>query len=192
MTFEMNFLPASYRVACERRVALRWSTLLVLVVVGGIFLTEGILRTRIKSLGTTCFHAQQQADAAVARSRQADQLHGRHQASLEQLELWSNQLRPRRSSVVLDNILASLQPSMVLHAIDWKGGALLDEGAAPSLRIVGEMTDLHALSDFITALADTGCVPPLEVRRSGMRTAAPDESLQEFVLESVVSREAMQ
>jgi len=190
MSFEMDFLPASYRAALELHDGRRWSLLLALIVVGGIILTEGVLRTRIRVLSNTHSHAQQQADAALVRASLTERAHRRHQEALEELSSWSGPLRAERASAVLDGIFASRPASMVLRSIEWNSGALLGVGA-PSLRIVGAITEVQALSDFITAIELTGRVPRLEVRRSGSQTETPEDTTHQFVLESVTEREML-
>lgn len=190
MSFAMDFLPASYRHAQARRVQVRWSTLLVILVLSGVVATEVVLRTRAAGLRGTRDDARQQADSVALRSSQVQQLQRRQQAALEELEGWSAPLRATRASVVLDRLLSARPPSVAFGVIEWDAGSLADESTQSSLRISGETEALDELSGFLSTLEAGGDVPRLELRRSARRATTSEDSSQEFVLESITEREA--
>ncbi len=192
MTFELNFLPASYIAALERGRARRRSFLFALVVLCAMVTTEGVLRVRTKGLRDTLLDAQRQAEVTSLRSDQTKQLHRRHQSSLKELEQWASPLRAGSASFVLDQVLAACPSSMVLQKVEWRTGGLFDANASPSLRIVGSMSRLNALGEFMEELEQGGRIPKLEVRRSGRWASNSSETMQEFVLQSRTDTEVSQ
>ncbi len=187
MSFEMDFLPASHRVECERQRNRRWSGLMLFVVLGGLVLTEVALRLRLGRLREHHVLLQHQTDLAAQRRAEIDVVQQQHQDAIQDLAKWAPPLKAERASVVVDGILAARLPSMVLDRIEWSSGELLDANANSTLNITGKTSRLQELSEFIR-IVEEGGGPWLEVRRSGARMGSTESEYQEFVLESVLGR----
>ncbi len=187
MRFEMDFLPASFRAAERRRQARRSSVYMILIVLAGIVMNEGVWRTRLYGLRSSRSDLRGRTGVASRRAEEVQQVQRDHQTSLEELGGWAASLRARRASVVIDGILAARLPSMSFQEVAWKSGGVSSE-AQPSLRIAGATNRLQDLSNFIEVIEES-VGPRLEVRRSGIRSRFSEEAMQEFVLESIAGQE---
>ncbi len=170
MSLAIDYLPEAYRARVARSRAGRERLLLAIPLLVALFVTDWILRQRVKIVSQLATQAASRATQGEQRAEQTRQLGQRVAAAKSQVENWVVPLAAPRMTELLDELLAERPDSLVIQELACRHEPWSMEHASmaepPTIRMVASCDSPATFTAYTTALQAAGALPRLICQRT--------------------------
>ena len=165
MTSVVDFLPAAYRVATERKRVRNQRLMLSVPVILALVATDLLFRARLKGIRNMSQLAAEHAELSQRRTLEVQELDRRSTELRSELQQVSGPLARLRMTEVLDDLLADRPAGIRFQELHCRldAGA---EDAGPSIQVVANCRDVADLSSFLAVLRASPLMPQFDCVRA--------------------------